>query len=111
MLLALSKGCHFCSESAPFYRKLAEQASGRTDLRLIAVFPRETTNEARDYLDELGVSVSEIRQVTLDAIGARGTPTLVLADGGGRVVDSWTGRLTDEKEGELLSRFRCDACD
>ena len=24
LLLALAKGCHFCSESAPFYRKLAQ---------------------------------------------------------------------------------------
>jgi hypothetical protein len=111
LLLALAKGCHFCSESAPFYRKLAEETSGRSDVRLIALFPRETTSEARTYLDELGVSVSEIKQATLDAIGARGTPTLVLADSGGRVIDSWTGRLTDEKEVELLSRFKCDECD
>jgi hypothetical protein len=111
LLLALSKGCRFCTESAPFYRRLASETYGRSDLRLIAVFPRETFSEAKDYLDELGVSLSDIRHAPLDAIGARGTPTLVLVDSGGTVIDSWTGRLTEEKESELLSRFKCDTCE
>jgi hypothetical protein len=111
LLLALSKGCHFCSESAPFYRKLAEEASGRRDVRLIAVFHRETDSEAKEYLDQLGVAIAEIQHAPPDAIGARGTPALVLADGAGRVVDSWIGRLPGEKEGEVLSRFKCEECE
>lgn|SRR5215471_2320420 len=111
LLLALSKGCHFCTESAPFYRKLADETSGRSDLRLIAVFPLGGPSDAKEYLNELGVSVAETKQAPLEAIGARGTPTLVLVDSGGTVMDSWTGRLTAEKETELLGRFKCDTCD
>ena len=48
LLLALAKGCHFCRESAPFYRKLAQETSGRRDVRLIAVFHRETDSEAKE---------------------------------------------------------------
>src|SRR4051794_5736116 len=39
LVLALQKGCHFCSESAPFYQRLA-QASAVKGIQLIAVLPQ-----------------------------------------------------------------------
>jgi hypothetical protein len=40
LVLALRNGCHFCEESMPFYRKLAEmEKSNQIDAHLIAVFP------------------------------------------------------------------------
>ena len=110
VLLALSKDCHFCTESAPFYRKLVDETAGRSDVRIVAIFPREGVSDGNAYLNELGLSVAETRHAPLETIGARGTPTLVLVDKGGKVVQSWTGRLTSEKELELLSRLKCESC-
>lgn len=104
LLLALSKGCHFCSESAPFYRRLAAERAGRSDLRLVAVLP-QPVDEGRGYLDELGVSVDEVRQSALGSISVRGTPTLILVDGGGVVKQSWVGKLSVEAEAEVLSHL------
>jgi hypothetical protein len=110
LVLALAKGCRFCEQSAPFYRRLAGELAGRQDVRLVAVFAHETQGEAKEYLDSLGVPVAEIEQAPLHAIGARGTPTLILADNTGKVMESWIGSQNDDKEAELLNRFRCDTC-
>lgn len=111
LVLALAKGCRFCADSAPFYRKLAGEIAARKDMRLVAVFSHETPEEARAYLDGLGVPITDVEQASLEAIGARGTPTLILADNTGKVLESWTGAQKPDKEAELLSQFKCETCE
>jgi thiol-disulfide isomerase/thioredoxin len=104
LLLAIAPGCHFCSESAPFYRQLArETADGKT--KLIAVFPTPDS-EGKNYLKELGVDISDVRQVPLDAIGITGTPTLILVNKAGVVTMTWVGQLQPEAEAEVLSHLQ-----
>jgi hypothetical protein len=93
--------CHFCSESAEFYRRLNHETSNRGDARLLAVLPQET-GEGRAYLEKLGVTVDEVRQASLDSIGVVGTPTLLLVNDEGSVTASWVGKLPSAKEGEVL---------
>jgi hypothetical protein len=41
LILAVRDGCHFCEESVPFYRKLAElKKEGRINANLLMVYPR-----------------------------------------------------------------------
>lgn len=105
LLLVLSEGCRFCTESADFYRRLGGARAGREDLRLIAVLPQEDS-AARAYLDRMGVAVDEVKQVALGRVGVRGTPTLIMVDGSGSVEASWVGKLPAEKESEVLARFQ-----
>lgn len=105
LLLVLSKGCHFCSESAPFYQRLVRDTSGRGDVRLVAVLPQDV-NEGRKYLNELAVPINEVRQSTLESLGVGGTPTLILVDNKGAVTDSWVGKLPPDKESEVLSHLQ-----
>lgn len=105
VVLVLQKGCHFCSDSAPFYQRLARAAAGRPDLELVAALPQEV-DIARQYLDGLQVSIADVRQVSLADLGVRGTPTLLLVDKTGTVTDIWVGRLPPEKEGEVFDRLR-----
>lgn len=107
LLLVLSRDCRYCTESAPFYRDLAREAGGRADVRLIAVFPQEVA-EGRKYLEDLGVSVHEVRQAAPSTTGAGGTPTLILVDGGGVVKNSWVGKLAAPEESEVLSLLKGD---
>ena len=104
LVLALSTRCHFCSESTPFYQKLAQLKTGRGDVRLIAALPQKV-EEAQAYLSEHNLSVDEVRQTSLDTIDVRGTPTLVLVDRNGTIVDSWKGKLPPEKETEVATRL------
>ena len=99
LVLALSSSCHFCSESAPFYKRLILD-KGST--RIVAVLP-QPVEEAKGYLQRLGVSADEIRQLPLGDIGIRGTPTLLLVDASGIVKERWVGRLPTEQEASVLS--------
>ncbi len=103
LLLVLQKGCRFCNESAPFYRRLAQSAAtGRSNTQLIAVLPQDT-GESRAYLNDLDVPI-EAKQATVGSLGASGTPTLILVNRAGEVKASWVGKLPAEKEAEVLSR-------
>src|SRR5713226_621241 len=68
LVLALSTQCHFCTESAPFYQRLAQERSKVSNVRLVAVFPQPVA-EAQGYLKGVGVMVDDVKQVQLDSIG------------------------------------------
>lgn len=105
MVLALSTTCHFCTESAAFYQQLAKERATLSNVRLVAVLPQSVT-ESQQYLSKLGVAVDEIKQLPLDAIGVKGTPTLILADNTGTVSARWLGKLPADKELEVLGRLK-----
>jgi hypothetical protein len=105
LVLALSTGCHFCTDSASFYQRVAQERAKANNIRLVAVFP-ESVSEGQKYLGNLGVTVDEVRQARLDSIGVSGTPTLIMTDGEGAVAESWRGKLPREKESEVFARLR-----
>ena len=102
LLLALSPGCHYCSESAPFYQRLARETSAAGKAKLIAVFSTPDS-EGRKYLNELAVEIYDVRQASLDSIGVTGTPTLILVDDAGVVTKAWIGQLQPDAEAEVLN--------
>jgi thioredoxin-related protein len=104
LLMVLSDGCRFCTESADFYKKLVQERAKHSDVRIIAVLPQDA-GTAQAYLNKLGVSVDEVKQSPLGVVGVRGTPTLILVDDKGLVTASWVGKLPSEKEVEVLKRF------
>ncbi len=104
LLLVLQKGCHFCTESAPFYRRLASEAAARGGrVKLYAVLPHEA-EEGRRYLDELGVPVERVAQARPISLQVSGTPTLIMLERG-EVSDVWVGALPPEREAEVLSKL------
>lgn len=104
VLLVLSKDCRFCTESAPFYQRLMKESQKSNKFSLIAVLP-QTVSEGYHYLDSLGIAVDDVKQVKPIDIGATGTPTLILVDAVGRVVEQWVGKLPALKEEEVLRRL------
>ena len=69
LILAISTGCHFCSESGPFFQKIANQRSA--GVKLLAVLPQPAA-QGRAYLDGLGVHVDDVLQAPLNSIGVTG---------------------------------------
>jgi hypothetical protein len=104
IVLALNKGCRYCSNSASFYQQLARETAGHKDVRLIAVLPQEVA-EGKKYLDELKVPIQEVKQASLDSLGVTGTPTLILLDKTGSVTAAWTGQIPADKEPDVLRRL------
>jgi hypothetical protein len=105
LLLVLRNGCHFCDDSAGFYRRLVQESQASGSTTFVAVLPG-TVDDSRKYLEHLGVPITEIRQEVPGALGVQGTPTLLLINDKGMVTKSWVGRLPTEKEGEVISAAR-----
>lgn len=105
VLLALSKECKYCSESAEFYRRLVAGMAGQTNTRLIAVFS-EKESDAEAYLKQLEVPIRELQYVSLSSLGIKSVPTLAILDGNGVVTDMWVGKLSPLKESALMSKLR-----
>lgn len=103
LLLVLQKDCHFCSESMPFYQTLVNKSKEK-GIRLVAVLPN-SREESIQYLKENGVDISEIKQVPANEINVRGTPTLLLVDDKGEVLNLWMGKLPSEKEKEVIENL------
>jgi len=103
VVLALSTTCHFCTESAPFYRELTKYAKDK-HIRTIAVFP-QPFQDAAAYLKNENVEVDEIRQSPLSAIQVSGTPTLLLIDLKGTVQGAWLGKLAAQSEKDVLAKL------
>ncbi len=105
LLLVLSDSCRYCTESAPFYKRLVQEQTQRGTFRLAAVLP-QAVSDGQKYLNELGVDIAEIKQLSPRAIRLRGTPTILLVDGAGVVTHEWLGKLPPEKENEILNRLQ-----
>lgn len=105
LLVVLQKGCHFCAESAPFYQGLTREMESSKSTKLIAVLPQEV-NESQQYLAALKVPISEVKKINPNFLGVSGTPTLILVNNAGEVIDSWTGKLTPAKEIEVLDKLK-----
>lgn len=109
LVVVSQTGCHFCSESAPFYQRLVQEAKTRGNVRLVFVLPQPVA-EGQKYLNDLGLFVSDIVQAPLKSIQVRGTPTLLLVNNKGVVMDLWLGKLPPEKEAEVLGKLQCEDC-
>lgn len=100
LLLVLQKGCKFCTQSMPLYKTLVEK-SREKGIKLVAVLPT-SREESVQYLKENGLEIQEINQAPLNSINVKGTPTLILVNDKGEVLNSWIGKLSSEKEADLF---------
>jgi len=105
LLLVLRNGCHFCDDSAGFYRRLVKESQASGNTTFVAVLPG-TVDDSSKYLEHLGVPITEIRQEVFGALEVQGTPTLLLINDKGVVTKLWIGRLPTDKEGEVISAAR-----
>ena len=103
LLLVLQKDCHFCSESMPFYKTLV-QKSKEKGIKLVAVLPN-SREESIQHLKENGVEIQEVIQASSKNINVQGTPTLILTNDKGEVLNSWIGKLPSEKEQEVIGNL------
>lgn len=104
LVLALSTTCHFCSESAAFYKKLVPEAISH-GVPIVAVLPQPTA-DGRSYLDGLGLHVRDVLQSPLVAVDVAGTPTILVVDGRGRISKAWVGKLAPEREDQVLASLQ-----
>ncbi|MEQ1644602.1 MAG: hypothetical protein ABL959_14230 [Pyrinomonadaceae bacterium] len=103
LVLVLSTACKYCTESVPFYQRLVERNAADKKLQIVATFAQEPAEAAR-YLIDKNLSVDQIVKADPSEIQVRGTPTLILTDKNGTVLESWAGKLSSDKENEVAER-------
>jgi hypothetical protein len=112
--LLLSRGCHFCTESAPFYRRLAStRTRTSSEFKMVAVFPNaEGGAQAADYLKTNGVDVNEIQTASFLNLGVGATPTLLVLDESHKVTFASSGLLGPAGETQVISSITklCPSC-
>lgn len=103
LILALQTGCHFCNESAPFYKRIIETVKNK-NVKLVAAFPTEIEESAK-HLKELSLTNMEVKRSSLKSLQVSGTPTLILTNNKGEITDYWVGQLSPDKETEVLNKL------
>jgi hypothetical protein len=103
LILALNVDCRYCSKSVPFYNWLAESRQENAgQFNIVAAFINKDARLVKSYTEEKQLSVQAIAGVDLDKLGVHMTPTLILVDSAGRVLDSWRGALEPDGEREVF---------
>lgn len=101
LILAVSTTCHFCKDSLTFYQELTTKANGQLDV--IGVFPQPET-EAKKFFEDAHVRATQVVSASLDTVGVSATPTLLLVDTKGKVIDAWLGALDEKGRQQLVAR-------
>ena len=102
LVLGLRKGCHFCEDSAPFYQRLnAQQQQGGSNSSIVAVFP-DTADAVKEVVQSEGLGVHALAGVPLEKLKISATPTLLLVDRNGTVLNAWIGVLSPRQELEVI---------
>ncbi len=103
LILALNVDCRYCSRSVPFYNSLAEaRKENPGQFNIIAAFINTDTELVKSYAEEKQLSVQTIPGVDLDKLGVNMTPTIILVNSVGKVLDSWRGTLQSDGEREIF---------
>jgi hypothetical protein len=103
VLIAMNTQCHFCTESISFYNDLARAQQGKDKTtRIIAVFPN-AESEVRQYVQQNQLQLETIAGADLKALNIRGTPTIILVNKSGKVLDFWVGKLSEDEKRQITN--------
>ncbi len=101
LILVTSSHCHFCQASIPSFKRLTEKAHS-VGIRVIAAAAEEAkANE--DYLRQNGLHIDHVVALLQSSLVIHGTPTLIVVDDRGRVIDSWQGMVDASSEAKIAS--------
>jgi hypothetical protein len=102
LIAVLSTKCNYCTESLPLYRRLLEKPqTAQQATRIVAVFPNPQTEVDR-YKQQNQLNLESLPAVNNSTLGVTGTPTLILVDSTGRIVDFWVGKLSEAEEQQVI---------
>ncbi|MFN2492960.1 MAG: TlpA family protein disulfide reductase [Pyrinomonadaceae bacterium] len=102
LLIAMSTQCGHCTASIPFYNQLAGlKSNGKAQLRIVTAFSNPDEN-VRQYVEQHQLKLEAKNSVDFRQLKIAGTPTMILVDPSGRVVDFWVGELSSEDQQRVV---------
>jgi hypothetical protein len=105
LVIMMSTKCKFCLASLPFYSQIGDRENAMNGvLHIVAAFPN-SSEEVNRFAAENFFPIETVAGLNLEEVGLRYTPTLVLVDNGGTILDTWVGQLTQEGEQSVLGKL------
>lgn len=102
LLIALNPQCGYCNESIPFYREIIKaRGTSKQSSRIIAVF-QIPPPDMKQYLQEKLLDVDAMAEVNFSDLNIQATPTMILVDNNGNVLDFWVGKLSTDDAQQIL---------
>lgn len=106
LLVVMNVTCNFCTESIPFYNQLAKlNNDGKNRTRLLAVFPNNEI-EVNEYARQNQLQLDSAAAVDLGSISVNGTPTLILVNEEGKILDFWIGAIPKNIENRVIESIK-----
>jgi|SRR6185312_1333929 len=104
LVVAVSPTCHFCNDSLPFYKQLVDERNSKgSGVKFIAAVPSEDSKAPEtEKFTNAGVTPDNVVHLDFSSIKVPGTPTLLLVDNNGKVLNVWVGKLDEGGEKEVL---------
>ena len=103
LLIAMNTQCQYCTESVSFYNTLADRVRpGSKGTRIVAVFPNKK-DEVQKYVDSNGFRLETLADVDFATLNVSFTPTVMLVDSHGKLIDFWIGKVSTDIEQQILS--------
>jgi thioredoxin-related protein len=105
LLIVMNTGCSFCAESMPFYKQLVKALKENGSMtHVVAVFPN-TEMETQGYLKENKLQIDAVPNIDFNSLNVSGTPTIILTDDTGKILDFWIGKLSEEAGTEVIKEI------
>jgi|SRR6266853_6227999 len=102
LLIIMNTHCSFCAESMSFYKQLVKAQHENGNLsHIVAVFPNPES-EVKEYLQQNQLQIDTIPNVDFRLLNVSGTPTIILTDNKGKILDFWIGKLPEETELQII---------
>ena len=99
LILFARKSCAACERAHPFLKTLVRSVQGKA--AVVMGHPTGALADDREYAKSLGIAASATFEAPAGLLKVRSTPTLVLVDRQGRVLNSWEGVGRTEKQAEI----------
>lgn len=102
LMIILDTNCKFCAASVPFYKQLLKEQSKRAEfVNIVGLFP-DPSEQVNKFLEENQLPMKTVSNISLSEVGMKYTPSLVLIDNSGKVLNTWVGQLPPEGEKNVI---------
>jgi hypothetical protein len=102
-VIAIRDGCHFCEDSASFYRRLVYMEQQREiKTHIVFVLP-DSQSIGRSDIPTNAAESQVFYNVPLRSFGVTGTPTILIVSNSEQIVRVWQGELTPDEENKAIS--------
>lgn len=97
LVIANGTACNWTSASEAFHEEVIRHPENYQVLELFA----QPANEISEWLKDMGMSVPEVRQADVAALGIKETPAILLVGADGRIRNAWMGKLSQESQADM----------